>query len=189
MNEKIVPFIPIILLLMLYACVSSDDSSDPALPTQTGVMVTTASTLTSTPDFVSPAIYSQLNRRIEMAEPVAKYSQLEHIQGATYQVTGVQVVPIDSVSAILRVSARCECAENGPCCNASHTFIVTLIAMEESKEEWIGSVPGSVTVLEVWCFDHNNLTQTISLPWGDVIRFFDGSLDGFWLAARITPSP
>jgi hypothetical protein len=180
--------IPVFLLIFINACIVPGATVVTATPTWTPTLI-----FLPTEDTLSPAIFSQLNLAIEglvTSEPV---NELEHIAGPSYQVIGVDVLPTDRIPSTLQISVRCECAENGQCCNTARTFAATIVTLRNiylsgnlKQEE---TPYATLNILEVQCFDHANLTGVASVPWTDVVAFFQNEIDGFQLWASVTQTP
>jgi hypothetical protein len=187
--KRFLLIIPVILFILLNACGSPTVTPEQGTATaqaQTASMGT--ATLAPTADVLSSLIFSELNREIESLETSTKFSQLEHIHGASYQVTGVSFPVRRDGTLIFHVQTRCECAENAQCCSPTHTLVVTMMVMDDIQGTLVTQIPPTVTVLEVWCYDHANLTEVMSVPWGDVKNFFLGYIDGFQLESKVTPA-
>jgi len=140
------------------------------------------------------SIYYDLNMAIEDMERSTKFSMLEHINGASYQVVYVGFQPEGGVPTTLQVNTRCECAGNAQCCNTMHTFVITMQAMDEVIHSGnyspaiLNEIPSTLTEMEVQCFDHTNFLGKMTMPWSDVVSFFQGNLDAFRLWSEVTPS-
>ena len=187
--KRILIAIPAILLILLNAC------GDPAVPavteTPTGTPTPTSPPL-PTVDIVSPTIFSYLNRALEGLEDQTKFDRLEHITGASYQVVHVEFPRNETDgSFVFRVDTRCECALNARCCSPTRTFVVTLMAVGIYQTEIMGQVQsaGLVSIMEVWIYDHADLTDVVVVPWADVQSFLTGNIDGYQLAARVGQTP
>ena len=189
--KRFLLLIPIILLVLLNAC--SNNSANTAATQTAAAQTQTAQAWTSTPgpsptfDSASPSIFNYLNLAIEHMETSDKFHQLEHITGASYQVTRVEFPQENNVSTIFRVEARCECAANAQCCSPTRTFVVTLNAMDdlEFRERIIQLVPPTVRNLEVQTFDHGTPTNLMSVPWANVQSFLRNQISGFELASEV----
>lgn len=142
-----------------------------------------------TADIASPDIYYYINMAIEDMERSTKFNMLEHINGSSYQVVYAGFKQENGVPTIFQLKVRCECAENAPCCNPMHTFVVTMQAMDDAYYEplILSGVPSSVMNLEVQCFDHTIFSGRMTVPWQKVVRFLQDDLDGFRLWAEVTP--
>jgi hypothetical protein len=177
--------IPVVLFILLNAC-----GVDETAATQTAVLT---STFTPTPFYVGtiPVIFKELNQAMEYMEGKNKFSQFEHITGAGYQITYVEIREEDNVAAVFQVNVRCECTENDVCCSSVRTFLVILMAMDEPiyRENIISMVPQTVRNMEIQCFDHANQTDVITVPWADVQAFLRNNIDGYQLAAKVTAIP
>jgi hypothetical protein len=166
--------IPAVLFILLNAC------SAPPAP---------APTPTNEPDSglkVNEAqIFTYLNMNIEGMEVNDKFNLMEHIKGPSYQVVRVRFPPDKNGIPIFHVETRCECAEDGSCCNSNRTFVITLMAMDGNNSETIISlVPSNVQNMEVYTYDHANPGKVISAPWPDVIGFLHDQVSGLQLAAE-----
>jgi hypothetical protein len=128
---------------------------------------------------------------IENMERSTKFSQLEHINGASYQVVYAGFQQENGIPITFQVNTRCECAGNGPCCNAIHTFVITMQALDDVnyKSSILAEVPSSVRDLEVQTFNHANSDDWMIVPWSEVVRFLQGEMDGFQLWSEVTPVP
>jgi hypothetical protein len=139
-------------------------------------------------------LYYYLNMAIENMEMSNKFTMLEHINGASYQVVYVGFQPENGAPTTLQINTRCECAGNAECCNPMHTFVITMQAMDEVIHNPTygplntNVMPSSLTAMEVQCFDHTNFSGKMTMPWSDVVSFFQGSLDAFQLWSEVTPS-
>lgn len=148
----------------------------------------------STVDTRARSLYYNLNMAIEDMERSTKFTMLEHINGASYQVVDVGFQPENGVPSTLQINTRCECAGNAECCNPMHTFVITMQAIDEViHNPKYGPLdpsvmPTSLTEMEVQCFDHTNFSGKMTMPWSDVVSFFQGYLDAFQLWAEVTPS-
>ena len=172
--------IPVFLLIVLTACVP-----EPSVP------------LAPTPGFglfdtQSSNIFNYLNKALEDdIEFADKFDEVEHITGASYQVTHVAFLQDaeNPRNAIFHVEIRCECATNGQCCSPTRTFVITLMALNDPNYQ--GSIRSEVQQvsivedMEVWTFDHAVLTDEMSVPWADVENFLQGTINGFQLAAKV----
>jgi hypothetical protein len=172
----------ILLLLPLNACTTNTESTPTSPPNPTA-------------DAASSIIFNELNMAIETMEITNKNNQLVHINGLGYQVTGV-AFPQENNLLVFRVQTRCECAENGPCCNPIQTFAATMGAMDVNEAYQIDIIQrvqsvGAVNVMEVWCYDHATLTNKMSVPWPDVVSYLqdNANVSGFQLWAKVTPDP
>ena len=63
---------------------------------------------------------------IESMEMSTKFTMLEHLYGASYQVVDVGLQPENGVPTTLQIDVRCECARNAECCSSLHTFVVMI---------------------------------------------------------------
>lgn len=183
--------IPVILLVLLNACGGNGTATS-----QNVIVSTSSPTTTSTPDPRSSQMFEYLNLSIEEQETADKYNQLEHITGASYQITNVDLPPDTNMSPIFRIDVRCECTVNARCCSPTRTFVVTVKAIENRNfRDQILYITDSMTIniLEVWISDHADLTYVISAPWQDVKNFIyaspDSIGDGFLLASKVTAVP
>jgi hypothetical protein len=186
--KRFLPVIPVILLIFVNACIGHGTTSVTATPTWTPTLI-----FLPTEDTLSPSIFSQLNMAIEGMVTSEPLNELEHIAGPSYQVISVDVLPTDRIPSTLQISVRCECAENAQCCNTARTFaaaIVTLRNIYQSGNLNLDKTPyATLNILEVWCFDHANLTGVASVPWTSVVSFFQNDIDGFQLWASVTQTP
>jgi hypothetical protein len=141
-------------------------------------------------DTISRDIYYYLNMAIEDMERSTKFNQLEHINGAIYQVVYVGFQQENGVPTTLQVDTRCECGGEPQCCSPTHTFIITMQAMDDVTYEPLimNVVPTSVRTLQVSTFDHATWTGGKTVPWPDVVSFLQGNLDGFRLWFEVTPA-
>ncbi len=180
--------IPVILLIFINACIGLGPTGGTVTPTWTPTLI-----FSPTEDTLSPAIFSELNMAIEGMVTSEPLNELEHIAGPSYQVVSVDVLPTDRIPTTLQISVRCECAENGQCCNTARTFAATIVTLRniylsgninEDKTPY-----ATLNILEVWCFDHATRTGVVSVPWTDVVRFFQHDIDGFELWANVTQTP
>jgi hypothetical protein len=187
-----------IALSLLASCLymTSNGSASQAAETQinTSPMLTTTSGPPPTTDPLSSSLYKEFNMVIEGMVTDQRINELEHIAGPSYQVIGLDFVQENAPLPVLRVKTRCECAENGPCCNPNRTFIVTMVVLEKIYNNPAFQIlqtptPEKFSNMEIWCYDHANLTEVITVKWSDVRDFFQGSIDGFQLWARVTPQP
>jgi hypothetical protein len=189
-------FISIILLVLLFSfgrdLGSSGASAAPtAQPTGAPTWTPTSSGSPPTGNVGSPNIYYYLNMAIEDMERSTKFTQLEHINGASYQVVYAGFQQVNGVSAIFQINTRCECAGNAQCCSSLHTFVITMEAMDDVNYESLilGEVPQSVSDLKVVTFDHTAQKDGMTVPWLQVVSFLQGNLDGFRLWSEVTPVP
>lgn len=189
----VILFFIIVLVIVLFGGRLDNSGASPT-PTISATSAPTGTATTGPPptvDTASPNIFYFLNMAIEDMERSTKFNQLEHINGASYQVVYVGFRPENGVPAILQVNARCECANNAQCCSPTHTFVITMQAMDDVYYEplILNQVPSTVTKMEVQCFDHASPSGTMSVPWADVLTFLQGNLDGFQLWYKVTPVP
>ena len=189
-------FISIILLVLLFSFgrdfgSGSASSAPTAQPTGTPTAIPNGSRSSPTTDIGSPNIYYYLNMAIEDMERSTKFNMLEHINGASYQVVYAGFQQENGVSIVLQVNTRCECANNAVCCSPTHTFVITMQAMDDAnyQDSILSQVPSSVTKMEVQCLDHANSSVGMSVPWAEVLRFLQDNLDGFQLWSMVTPVP
>jgi hypothetical protein len=185
--KRFVVIIPVILLFLLNACIGSGSSIGTITPTWTPTIV-----FPPTEDHISPVIFSELNMAIEGMVTAEPLNELEHIAGPSYQIVSVDLLPTDKIPTTLQVNVRCECAENGPCCNSTRTFVATVMTFR--KIYLSGDIQKvhpyeSLNILEVWCYDHANLTGVVSVPWADLADFFQGNIDGFQLWSDVIQTP
>ena len=127
-------------LLLLFSLFGSDFQPGNASQVSTAQPV---SEPTPTVDPWVHYIFSDLNNAIEDMERSTKFTTLEHISGASYQVVDVAFHPGNNGSQILQIDVRCECAGNASCCSTLHTFVITMEAMDNDpkQEAIIGNVP------------------------------------------------
>jgi hypothetical protein len=141
------------------------------------------------------SVYHDLNMAIEDMERSTKFTMLEHISGASYQVVYAGFQPGNDGSETFQVDVRCECAGNASCCSTLHTFVITMEAMDgQYQDAIVAHVPATVTDMEVRCFDHTSMTGGMTAPWQDVVAFLQSDpqgsgLDGFGLWYEVTPIP
>jgi hypothetical protein len=184
----------VFILLFLFFLFGSD--FQPGSASQ----VSTAQPISGPTPTVDPRvhyIFSDLNNAIEDMERSTKFTTLEHISGASYQVVNVAFQPRNDGSQIFQIDVRCECAGNAACCSTLHTFVITMEAMDKDpyQELIIERVPTPpVTDIEIRCFDHTTLTGGMTAPWLDVVTFLRSDpqgtgLDGFRLWSEVTPAP
>jgi hypothetical protein len=183
--------IPLILFVVLNACGS------PGTPTTGGVFVTFTPTMEPVAMYASQSAYAfmNLNLAIERLETLDKFTELEHVTGASYQVTNVDFPLENGMPTVFQVATRCECARNAECCSPTRTFVVTLLAFNNAMtydpnfSNWIQQgVPVEVRNMSVRIFDHATETEVINVPWENVKIFLyqPDSFRGFELGARVT---
>ena len=192
MKLVLILFSLILLAVLFFGRTPASNASPAAQPASTSTPMS-ISTLAppATVDTVSRDIYYYLNMAIEDMERSTKFNQLEHINGASYQVVYVGFQHENGVPVTLQVQTRCECAGNGDCCSPTHTFVITMQAMDEATYEplILERVPLTVRNLEVLTFDHTIPAGGALVPWLDVVSFLQGTLDGFRLWFEVTPVP
>ena len=189
-------FIAISLLVLLFSFGRDfgSGSASPAPTAQPTTIPTGTSIGNGSPSLTnvgSPDLYYYLNMAIEDMERSTKYNMLEHIDGASYQVVYAGFQQENGVPVTLQVNTRCECANNATCCSDVHTFVITMQALDDTNYQGLilGLVPSSVTWMEVQYYEHANKLSTMSVPWGEVMRFLQDNLDGFRLWSEVTPVP
>jgi hypothetical protein len=190
------PLLIFITLLVLFFAFgkpleSGSTSQAQATVTTTATLWVPTSALSPTADTAMPNIFYNLNMSIEDMERLTKFNELEHINGASYQIVHVEFRPENGVPSIFQVDVRCECARNDQCCSSTQTFVVTMAAMDAVNYEQLllNDVPASVRDLEVWCYDHASLDEVLSVPWVDVVSFLQDNLEGFKLWSKVTHVP
>jgi len=147
--------------------------------TQTATMWTP--TITPTPDPNESKIVEWLN------DGLASTDALEKTLDANYQAVDVSFPPVlDSSPVIFRVNIRCECAMNTPCCFPERMFVVTMAAMKSRADKIIGQVPGSISQVNVVCFDHANQIGVIYAGWSDVKGYLLDEINGYQLGSRVS---
>jgi hypothetical protein len=178
--------IPILLLILLNACGNGDV---PNSATQTAAMWTI--TPSPTPIYAPNAfaILQVLNTEMERIELMDEISWLEHMIGADYQVSNVLFQYEGSTATVFQVNTQCECKDGDPCCNPEHTFVETMRVMKIQESVIVSQVPGTVTGMEVWCYDQDNKQAVMSAPWNYTKSFLEGQLTGAQFASQVEQQP
>ena len=94
--------------------------------------------------------------------------------------------------SILSIEVRCQCANNGSCCNVEHTFVMIAKAMALKRSEIVGWVPPTVVDFEILCYDHQSQIGIMSTNWVLMQGYIFGQIDGYQLGGAVqnpTPTP
>jgi hypothetical protein len=177
---------PILMLLLtglvwLAACGNDLTPAQLTMALQTLTAAAYTPTATSTPDPDESAIVILLNRGLaETTDPLSQTID------ARYQVVDASFpLGTDGRPTTFRINVRCECASATTCCTLERTFVVVTAAMKAGAEKIARQVPGTVTSLQVTCFDHATQTGMMVASWPDMVAFFTGGINGFQLGARV----
>lgn len=175
--------IPIVLFILLNACVNAPTGIPPVQGTAVGQTQTAAvwtPTITSTPDPNESKIVEWLNAELASAD------SLEQILDASYQVQDVLFpFALSGSSTIFRVDIRCQCAVNTQCCVPERIFVATLLAMKNRADKIVGQVPGDVSELKVVCFNNGLNIAVIGALWQDVKAYLQTEINGYQFGSRV----
>lgn len=168
-------------LIWLAACENDLTPAQLTMAVQTLTAAAYTPTVTSIPDPDESAIVILLNRGLaETTDPLSQTID------ARYQVVDASFpTDADGKPNTFRVDVRCECASAASCCTLERTFVVVTGAMRGDVEKIARQVPGTVTSLQVVCFDHATQTGMMIAGWNDMVAYFTGLINGFQLGARV----
>ena len=174
---------PLVLFILLNACVSTPTVITPIEGTAVGQTQTAAvwtPTITSTPDPNESKIVEWLNAEFSDAD------SLEQILDASYQVQDVlfPIAPAGSTT-IFRVDIRCQCAVNTQCCVPERIFVATLQAMKNRADKIVEQVPGNVSELKVVCFNNGLNIAVMGSSWQDVKAYLQTEINGYQFGSRV----
>ena len=181
MLRRLLPFIPLILLV---ACLP--DASDPEL--QHAVIQTlTATVLTPTPSATpepnTPGIVDILNNAMRGADP------LEETIDARFSVIDAHVI-LDRVThqaTTLRIHADCEWIFTDGC-TPEQTFVVLMRALRVNDKviKKIGDdIPSTISTLQVVTFDRMAQRGMLGVSWSDIVEYAVGRINGNQLGSRV----
>lgn len=182
--KRLLPIIPIVLLLILNSCGNFDPNGVPSRMSTAVVESLTATmwspTPTTTPDPPENKIVEWLNGELTNTNP------LEQTLDARYLVTGVSFPFAQGSSAqIFRVDLRCECASNTNCCVPERMFVVFITALKGAKDKITKQVPSNVGVIKVICYDHTSQINVIGADWAEVRGYLNENVSGYELGAQV----
>jgi len=182
--KRLLPFIPILLLVVLNAC---SNLGSPTVPpnmstaviwTLTATMWTPTPTQTFNPNI--PMMVNWLNADLSTANP------LEWTLDAEYYVTNVTFPNVPNSSALVfRVDVHCECVNGSKCCIPERTFVVMMGSMKRNANTLMAQVPGGLHEVMVVCFEHKTQMGAVSASWQDVRDYLLGFLTGYQLGPRV----
>ena len=185
--KRLLPAVPLVLLLVLNAC-GSDSLNVPAAQwtaiwqTETAKAWTSVPTATPHPAF--PTMVNSLN--IDLSSTT---NSLEATMDAEYSVTDISFRNIPNSSALIfRVDVSCVCKNSAECCIPGRTFVVIMESMKRTLITNFVQVPPGVRQMMVVSFDPKAKSQigAISAPWQDVQSYLYGNLLGDQLGVRVT---
>lgn len=174
--------VPVILLLLLNACIDgyppiTNEIGTAVAQTQTATMVTPTNTPTAKPK--ESKIVDWMN------EELLKTDALERSLDATYYVGDVSFWASNGVSIIMRVDVHCECSTNNGCCHPERTLIKAIESMRQQKDKIFNEVPGTVSELHIYCYDHLAQYGIMGASWSDVRNYLDNNINGYQFASRV----
>ena len=180
--KRVLFVVPIILLVILNACATDVSAVAPPVGTAVGETQTAAvwtPTISPTPDPNESKIVEWLNAELSNADA------LEQTVDAKYQVVDVSFPAVNGTATTIRVDVRCECARNGQCCIPERTFVVTVASLKKRADKILEQVPGTVSELQVVCYDHLTEVGAISVSWADARGYLLEQINGYQLGSRV----
>ena len=178
---RLLPFIPIIILLLFNSCTGAD----PGIPVDVGTAVANTQTAVMWTPTLTPTLDPNEPKILEWVNAGLPSDQLEITLDARYQAVDVFFsYPSGSSSPIFRIDIRCECATGSQCCVPERMFVVTMKAMKERSDKIIEQVPGNASQVKVVCFDHTNQIGVMAASWADVRDYLRETINGYQLGSR-----
>jgi len=180
--KRVLFVVPIVLLILLNACIGDVTAIAPPVGTAVGETQTASvwtPTISPTPDPNESKIVEWLNAELSNADA------LEQTLDARYQVVDVSFPVVNGLASVIRMDVRCECATNGQCCTPERTFVVTVGSLKKRSEKILEQVPGTVNELRVVCYDHLTQVGVMSASWMDVKSYLLEQLNGYQLGSRV----
>jgi hypothetical protein len=182
--KRLLPLIPIILLMFLNSCGSIN----------TGVISSqewTAVWLTTTATFWTPTPPATLdpeeNKIVEwLNEELLKTDPLEQTLDAKYQVLDASF-PVAQGNSFpnFRIDLRCECTYASNCCTPERMFVVLIKAMVAPSDSIMDNVPDNVSDMKIVCYDHSVQINVIGARWSDVTSYLKRDINGYQLGSRV----
>ena len=180
--KRVLFIVPIVLLVILNACVGNASLVAPPVGTAVGETQTASvwtPTVSPTPDPNESKIVEWLNAELSAADA------LEQTVDARYQVMDVSFPAVNGQAVAIRVDMRCECALNGQCCVPERMFVVTLGSLKKRAEKILEQVPGTVGELKVVCYDHTSQVGVMAALWVDARGYLLEQINGYQLGSRV----
>ena len=181
MLKRLLPFIPLFLLIACGPEVSDPEIQHAVIQTLTATVLTP--TPTATPEPNTPGIVDILNNAMRGADP------LEETLDARFSVIDAHVM-LDHVSnqaTTLRIHADCEWVFNDGC-TPEETFVVLMRAFRVNDKiikKVCDDIPSTINTLQVVTFDHMAQRGILGASWNDIVDYAVGKINGNQLGSRI----
>lgn len=184
--KRLLPFIPVLLLLLVNSCVQADPLDSTGTATAIANTIYAAIwTATPTPTF-NPAISAMVSwLNMDLVTTNALGATID----ADYHVNKISFQNIPNSSALIfRVNVGCTCMNTDNCCIPERTFVVIVESMKKNRDTNLVQVPSEVSRMLVVCSDQKTKSQigAISASWQDVQSYIWGTLDGHQLGVQVT---
>jgi len=187
---------PLVLFLFLTSCGSVIDENTVYQVGLTQTVAAYTATPINTPHPSERLIVDIINSYLQTPE-----NPLSETLDAKYRVVKVSFIPNSAGNfTTFLITAYCECARDGTCCNVEHTFALITRAMKASPEIFVGvppnipsAVPQTINELYVECYDHQNRIGTLYVSWSMMREYLIGTIGGNQLGWSVqkqaTPTP
>ncbi len=188
MLKRVLPFFPILVILVFTACTATPQPSEiPSGAVTSFIQSMTAAAWTATPSVTpepnTPTIIETLNSAIVDSDPLGETIE------AKFDILDVRF-PIDITSKrvlTMQIDIECEWIFTDSC-TPEETF-VNLMKGFDPKHKLIdkisSQVPATVEIVEVTTFDHRVQNGKIMVRWKDVVDYATGKINGNQLGSRI----
>lgn len=184
--KRALPAVPLVLFILLNACLSVPDISGSVQGTLTALVWTPTITPAPTSMAIGQHFVYLLNLPLSGDFFSTRLDQLENTIGASYQVLDVGFPRRADGSLVFQVNFRCICGEeNIPCCRSERMFVILMKRMYVYRNDFIVDMPADVKEMKVVCYDHLASFEEMTANWEDVKYFLNETIDGHQFGSRV----
>lgn len=159
MKRSLIILIPLLLLAVLNAC--SANGALPPYSSEQWTAIAITQQVMSRPD--TDKIKLWLNSPLDYD----KFDALEKAFVGNYDVSAV----VFQNGTFFQIIMNCTCNSGSTCCDPEHMFVITLVKIDQYKNQILAEVPDTVQAMDLVCLNNTAAFAKVSAPWEKVKTF------------------